>query len=451
MNLKYFKIRVIIILTLIVSAFDVSMAQEEDQGVLIDKIVAKVDDYIVLKSELEKAYLEFLSRGQVSQGNAKCQMLESLVINKLMVAKAEIDSVLVPRDQVEQNIDQRMQYIISQIGSVEALEEYYGKTMDQFRQELFEQIEEQLIVQKMQGEITADMEVTPAQVKRFFNKIPRDSLPFFSSEVAIAQIVKKPEINKAQKAVVKSKLNGIRDRILAGESFSDLAKQFSMDPGSGSKGGSLGFFKRGELAPEYEATALGLKPGEISPPVETQFGFHIIQLVERLGNTFNTNHILIIPSSSRTDIDDARKYLDSLKVLIEADTISFAKAASEYSDDKNTSGNGGFFLDATGASRISVEELDPVIFFAIDTMEIGTITPPMDFRMDDGTDAVRMLYYKDKISPHQASLLDDYQKIRAATLASKRNERLAEWFKEAKGDVYIHREPDYEYCDILVE
>ncbi|MFT7031847.1 MAG: peptidyl-prolyl cis-trans isomerase SurA [Cyclobacteriaceae bacterium] len=451
MNLKYFKIRVIIILTLIVSTFDVSMAQDEDQGVLIDKIVAKVDDYIVLKSELEKAYLEFLSRGQVSQGNAKCQMLESLVINKLMVAKAEIDSVLVPREQVEQNIDQRMQYIISQIGSVEALEEYYGKTMDQFRQELFEQIEEQLIVQKMQGEITANMEVTPAQVKRFFNKIPRDSLPFFSSEVGIAQIVKKPEINKAQKASVKAKLNGIRDRILAGESFSDLAKQFSMDPGSGSKGGALGFFKRGELAPEYEATALGQKPGDISPPVETQFGFHIIQLVERLGNTFNTNHILIIPSSSSTDIDDARNYLDSLKVLIEADTISFAKAASEYSDDKNTSGNGGFFLDATGASRISVEELDPVIFFAIDTMSIGAITAPMEFRMDDGTDAVRMLYYKEKVSPHQASLLDDYQKIRSATLASKRNEKLAKWFKEAKGDVYIHLEPDYEYCDILVE
>ena len=205
------------------------------------------------------------------------------------------------------------------------------------------------------------------------------------------------------------------------------------------------------MAPEYEATALGQKPGEISLPVETQFGFHIIQLVERLGNTFNTNHILIIPSSSSRDIDDARNYLDSLKVLIIADSISFEKTASEFSDDKNTSGSGGFFLDATGASKISVEELDPVIFFAIDTMAVGTITAPMEFRMDDGTDAVRMLYYKEKIPPHQASLLDDYQKIRSATLASKRNEKLADWFKEAKGDVYIHLEPDYEYCDILVE
>ena len=259
MNLKYIKTQIVFILAVIVTTFNMSTGQD-NKGVLIDQIVAKVDDYIVLKSELEKAYLEFLSRGQVSQGNAKCQMLESLVINKLMVAKAEIDSVLVPREQVDQNLDQRMSYIVSQIGSVEALEEYYGKTMDQFRQELFDQIEEQLIVQKMQGEITADMEVTPSQVKKFFNKIPRDSLPFFSSEVGISQIVKKPEVNKTQKEKVKEQLNYIRSRILACESFGTLAKQFSMDPGSGSKGGALGFFKRGELAPEYEATALSHKP-----------------------------------------------------------------------------------------------------------------------------------------------------------------------------------------------
>ncbi|MEQ6118906.1 peptidylprolyl isomerase [Reichenbachiella sp. MALMAid0571] len=448
MNLRYIKIKTFLTSILIILTLGSSMAQTE-QGVLIDKIVAKVDDYIILKSELEKAYLDFLSRGQVSQGNAKCQMMETLVINKLMVAKAEIDSVEVTPDQVNQNLEQRISYIVSQIGSVQALEEYYGKTMDQFRQEMFDQIKEQLVVQKMQGEITTDVKVTPAEVKRFFNKIPRDSLPFFSSEVAIAQIVKKPEINKAQKEKVKKQLNEIRDQILAGGSFSDLAKKYSMDPGSGSKGGKLGFFKRGELAPEYEATALSLEPGEISLPVETQFGFHIIQLVERLGNTFNTNHILIIPSSSSTDMDDARKYLDSLRTVINLDSISFEKAAKEYSDDQTTAGSGGFFLDATGASRVSVEELDPVIFFTIDTMQINTITKPMDFRMEDGTDAVRILYYKEKISPHQASLLDDYQKIRSATLASKRNEILSNWFKEAKGDVYIHLEPEYEYCDIL--
>ncbi len=448
MNLRYIKTRIIFSSLLVVLCVGFAHGQG-NEGVLLDKIVAKVDDYIVLKSELDKAYLDFLSRGQVSQGNARCQMLETLIINKLMVAKAEIDSVEVTPDQVNQNLEQRLSYIVSQIGSVEALEDYYGKTMDQFRQELFEQIKEQLIVQKMQSEITANVEVTPAEVKRFFNKIPQDSLPFFSSEVAIAQIVKKPEVNKAQKAKVRNQLIEIRDRILAGESFAELAKKYSMDPGSGSKGGKLGFFKRGELAPEYEATALKLKPGEISMPVETQFGFHIIQLVERLGNTFNTNHILITPSSSSTDIEDARKYLDSLRTVIVNDSITFEKAAKEYSDDKATSGSGGFFLDATGASRVSVEELDPVIFFTIDTMQVNTITKPMDFRMEDGTEAVRILYFKEKIAPHQANLLEDYQKIRSATLASKRNIKLSNWFKEAKGDVYIHLEPEYEYCEIL--
>ncbi|MFY0651300.1 MAG: peptidylprolyl isomerase [Cyclobacteriaceae bacterium] len=448
MNLKYIKLKVLLVGIFTILFSGSSIAQEEE-GVLIDKIVAKVDDYIVLKSELEKGYLDMLSRGQVTQGNAKCQMLETLVINKLMVAKAEIDSVEVPDDQVNQNLEQRISYIVSQIGSVEALEDHFGKTMDQFRLELFDQIKEQLVVQKMQGEITADVEVTPAEVKRFFKKIPRDSLPFFSSEVGISQIVKKPEINKAQKAEVRARLNEIRDRILAGESFSTLAKQYSMDPGSGSKGGGLGFFNRGELAPEFEATALKLKPGEISEPVETQFGFHIIQLVERRGNTFNSNHILIIPESSSSDIDDARNYLDSLRNVILLDSITFEKAAKEYSDDQQTAGSGGFFLDATGASRISVEELDPTVFFTLDTMKTETITKPMDFTMADGTDAVRLLYYKEKIAPHQANLLTDYQKIRQATLASKRNTKLSEWFVEAKGDVYIYLEPEYQYCQIL--
>ena len=450
MNLK--SIKYIALLLLLVASLAVQKVQaQDDKGVILDKIVAKVDDYIILKSELDKSYLEFLSRGQVTQGNARCQMMENLVINKLMVAKAEIDSVEVSNDQVNQNLEQRMSYIVSQIGSVEQVEAYYGKTMDQFRQELFEQIKEQLIVQTMQGEITSGIEVTPAEVRRFFKKIPKDSLPFFSSEVALAQIVKKPEVNKKQKQEVRNKLINIRDRILAGESFEAMAKQYSMDPGSGSKGGRLGFFNRGELAPEYEATALSLEKGEISMPVESQFGFHVIQLVERLGNTYNSNHILIIPESSSSDIEDARKYLDSLRTEIQTDTITFEKAAKEYSDHQMTAGSGGFFTDATGAMRISVEELDPTLFFTIDSMKVGTISEPLDFTMEDGTEAVRILYYKDKVSPHQANLLQDYQKIRQATLANKRNEKLSNWFKEAKGDVYIHLESEYEYCQILKE
>jgi len=208
-------------------------------------------------------------------------------------------------------------------------------------------------------------------------------------------------------------------------------------------------FKRGELAPEYEATALGLKPGEVSPPVETQFGIHIIELIERRGNTYNSRHILMTPTPSASDVEDAKVFLDSITNLIQLDSIKFEKAAKEHSDDAITAGSGGFFTDASGAARVSVEELAPVVFFTIDTMSVNSMTPPMEFRMDNGTDAIRFLYYKDRVAPHQANLLQDYQKIRSATLASKRNKKLSEWFKKAKDDVFVDIDDEYKYCNTL--
>jgi peptidyl-prolyl cis-trans isomerase SurA len=419
------------------------------KGVIIDEIIAKVDDYIVLKSELEQAYLDFLSSGEINTGNAKCKVLENLVINKLMIAKAEIDSVEVDDGEVYANLDRRMQYFISQIGTEEAIEEYYGKSIADFRQELFDDIKDQMVVQKMQQEITSDVAVSPLDVKRFFKRIPRDSLPYFSTEVTVGQIVKKPTISKNQKENIKAQLAAVKNRILKGEDFGVLAKEYSMDPGSASMGGNLGFFKRGELAPQFEATALGLKPGEISDPVETMFGLHIIQLIERRGNTFNSRHILIIPESSGSDIEDAKFYLDSLRTLILADSITFSKAAKEYSDDKETATSGGFLTDVTGASMISVEAMDPILFFTIDTLKVGTISPPMNFKMEDGTEAVRILFYKDRTPPHQANLDQDYQKIQAATKAEKRNKILSEWFLKAQGDVFLSVDAEYSECELL--
>lgn len=447
-NLKCIK-SCLVLFTLLGIGTTFNVQGQSVDGVLIDKIIAKVDDYVVLKSELEKAYLDFLSRGELSQGDAKCSIFEQLIVNKLLVAKAEIDSVEVSDAEVTNNLDRRMSYIISQVGSEERVEEFYGKSIDQFKVELFEQIKEQLVIQKMQGEISSGISVTPAEVKRFFNKIPADSLPFFSTEVAIGQIVKIPEVSKSQKAIIKQQLNDIRDRIRAGADFGEMARRYSSDPGSRGTGGNLGFFKRGELAPEYEATALTLKPGEISEPVESQFGMHIIELIERRGNSYNSRHILMNPMPSASDIQGAKDFLDSLRILVLNDSIEFEKAAKEHSDDVLTAGSGGFFTDATGAARVSVEELDPVVFFTIDTMKVGDITKPMEFRMDDGKEAMRVLLYQDRVAPHQANLLQDYQKIRSATLASKRNKKLSEWFKNAKDDVFIDIDNEYQYCDIL--
>lgn len=426
-----------------------SHAQDEDKGVVIDKIIAKVDDKIILKSELESAYLQFLASGQMNTGNSKCGIFESLIVNKLMVAKAEIDSVIVTEIEVEQNLNQRMQMILSQVGGDQAaLEEYYGKSLDQIQNEVRDNVREQLIVQRMQSTITEGLSVSPAEVQAFFNRIPKDSLPYFSAEVSVGQIVKTPTIGEAQKEKAREQLLGYKARIEAGESFETMAQRYSQGP-SGPKGGNLGFSHRGSLVPQYEAAALQLEPGQISDPVESEFGFHLIQLIERRGNEYNSRHILLQLEPSEEDMNRARQYLDSLRNLIITDSLSFEKLAKEYSDDQLTGSNGGFMMGETGAAFIPTDQLDFETFLTLDTMKLGSITKPLDYRMEDGKDAVRILYYKDKIKPHQANLLDDYQKISNAALAEKRNRILNSWFDKARNDVFIRIDDEYNHCQIL--
>ncbi|MCC5920836.1 MAG: peptidylprolyl isomerase [Cyclobacteriaceae bacterium] len=422
--------------------------RDKSRDIVADKIIVKVDNYIVLKSELERTYLDFRAQGR--RGVTRCEILENLLINKLMVAHAEIDSVLVSDIEVLQNLEQRMGMMLQQIGGEEKLQEIYGKSVNQFKDELEDQVREQLIADKMQREITRGLSVTPAEVKRFFDKIPRDSLPFFSTEVSVAQIVKKPEVSREQKQKSIDLLNDIRRRVLDGEDFGTFARKYSKDPGSAANGGELpGFYNRGELAPEYEATSLSLKPGEIGAPVETQFGIHLIQLLERRGNQFRTRHILVTPEPTEADVKKAERYLDSLRTEIENKNISFTKAAKEYSTERETSGSGGFFTDGDGSIFVSTEELDPVIFFTIDTLEVGSITKPIRYKERDGTEHVRILWYKDRIKPHRANLKQDYQKIQIAALAEKRNRRLEEWFEQAQKGVYINIDPEYQDCNLL--
>ena len=419
------------------------------QDVVIDKIIAKVDDYIVLKSDLEIAYMDYLSKGQFRGANAKCQILEQLVVNKMLVAKAQIDSVEVSDFEVQNSLTRRMEYMISQVGSEEEIEKYYGKTLAQIQEETFDEMKEQLIIQRMQETIISDLKVSPAEVKKFFKNIPQDSLPFFSTEVTVGQIVVSPKPGKKQKDDVRALMFQLRDRIQNGESFESLARQYSEDPGSASRGGQLPFYKRGDLAPEFEATAMTLKEGELSMPIETQFGYHLIELQQKRGNTFQTRHILVSPKPSAQDVIKAEKYLDSLRTVIIADSISFEKAAKEYSDDKMTSTNGGYFLDPNESNRVSVEQLDPTIFFTLDTMTVGNITEPLEFQQADGSNAFRILYFKNRLAPHQANLNDDYQKIAKAALNNKQNKILSEWFEDARGNVYIEIDPEFDNCNLL--
>lgn len=429
------------------------VAQEQPQsGIVVDEIIAKVDNYIVLKSDLERIYQDYLANGGSPGMEARCQYLALLIRNKLMLAKAEIDSVVVADADVDNNTQRRMDMILAQSGRTsDELETLYGKTLEQIRTELRDQIREQMIVGKMEETITDGLSVTPAEVKRFFNNIPQDSLPYFSAAVEVAQIVRVASISKQQEDIVKNQLLDIRSRILAGENFGDLAKKYSDDPSVTQNGGEMGWSARGRMVPEFEAMAFKLKPGEISMPFKSAFGIHIMQLIERRGNEYNSRHILISPKPSEEDLRKSTNYLDSLRTRIIQDSIKFEAAAREYSEDVATKSHAGYFTDADGGLQISVTDLDPVVFFRIDSMKVGDVSKPIAYRTDDGKDAVRILYYKARTSPHQASLHEDWNKIQSAALNEKKSRILQKWFSGARKDVFINIDRNYDYCGILNE
>ncbi len=427
-------------------------AAQDNGGFVVDEVIAKVDNYIVLKSELERFYLEQLTAGAPQSQELKCQCLAALMRNKLMMAKAEIDSVIVADADVDANTQRRMDLILAQSGrSPNELEELYGKTLEQIKAELRDQIREQMVVSKMESTITEGLTVTPAEVRRFFNKIPKDSLPYFSASVEVAQIVKMAESSEAQKQATRNQLLDLRTRILSGEDFTELARKYSDDPSVLSNGGDMGWVGRGRMVPEFEAMAFKLKEKEISMPFETDFGFHIMQLLGRRGNEYHSRHILISPKPSAQDLQRASAFLDSIRTLILADSMTFESAAKEFSDDKDTKGNGGFFADEEGGIQVAIDELDPIVFFKVDSMSVGDISTPMTYRTNDQKDAVRILYYKSRIPPHQASLEKDYHRIQRATLNEKKSKVLQRWFAKAREDVFIDLDAVYNVCGLLEE
>ncbi|MFD3000256.1 peptidylprolyl isomerase [Pontibacter toksunensis] len=415
----------------------------------VDGIIAKIDNQVILRSDVEFGYLQYLQQSkQQPSEDLKCQIFTSLLQDKLLIARAEVDSVVVAEAMVASELDRRIQYLAGQVGGVEKLEQYYNKSITQLKEELRRTVRDQMVMEKMQQEITGKVTVTPKEIKRYFNNIPADSLPYFSSEVELGQIVKYASVSKTQKQAAREQLEALRKRIVAGEDFATLAKQFSQDPGSAQAGGELGFFKKKELVPEYEAAALRLEPGGISNVIESQFGFHLIQLIERRGQEFNTRHILIKPATATVDIQEAVTALDSISTKIQSDSLlTFAKAAKEYSDDKTTKDNGGMIIGGrSGSTYIPMDQVDPSIFFVIDTMQVGEISKPIPYTTEDGKEAVRIIYLKGKSKPHLANLTDDYQRISNAALAEKRNKAVDEWFRKNIDTVFIEIDPEYQGC-----
>jgi len=427
-----------------------SVKPKEPKGTVIDKIIVKVDNYIVLKSDLENAYQGYLANGGSPTDEARCNILNSLVVNKLMVAKAEIDSIVVTDSEVDNNTQQRMQAIMQNSGnSQEELERQFGKSMAEIQSDLREQVREQLLGRDMQMHITKDINITPSEVRRFFNKIPADSLPFYSSDVEVGQIVKIAKVSDSQKEQARKRLNDLRSQLVQGANWQELAKKNSDDQSVEFNGGDMGWVGRGSMVPSFEAMAFKLKRGEISVPFESPFGFHIMQLLDRRGNEYHSQHILIFATPSQDDLKRAEKFLDSIRIVVQEGKVRFDAAAKEVSDDSESKQRGGFFADADGGTKVSVKDLDPVVYFTIDTMKLGNISKPIVYRTDDGKDAVRILYFKTKLPPHAANLTDDWHRIQAAALGEKKDKALDKWFFKARGDVFINVDPAYKGCGIL--
>ena len=427
-----------------------AFAQEEANKNVLDRIIVKVDNYFILKSEVENQYQQYITSGQANTPN-RCQILEGLVVNKLMLAKAEIDSVIVDDKRIEAELNSRMEQMEGQYGSAKNIVEAYGKSIATLKEDLRSSLKEQLTGRKMQDKITDDVKITPKEVAAFFNEIPRDSLPYLPAEVEISHIIRIAKPNKNQKEELYAKLLDFRRRVEKGESFEDLAKVHSEDLGSGKRGGDLGFAKRGAMVAPFEAAALRLKPNQMSDVVESEFGFHLIQLLEIRGQEYHARHILLRPDYQKLDLTEPTKFLDSIRVLVQRDSTTFEKAAKEFSEDKTTQDAGGVIMDAAnGGNRLAYDgTMDPALFFALDSMKVGTISAPIPFRTDDGRSAVRILFFKAKHPPHFANLKDDYQKLSQITLSRKKNNAIEKWFMKAKDDVFIFIDDEYKDCKIL--
>ncbi len=446
MNLKSISNHCIVFaFCLLVFPYGVTAQSEQ----IIDQVAAVIGNKILLKSEIESQYQQIVEQGNTPSDELKCRITDQLLINKLLLNQAILDSVEISEGQVDNELDRRIGYMVNQIGSEARLEEYYEKSILEIRDEFKPLIREQLLIQSMQAKVTKNATVSPADVKEFYNSIPPDSLPFINAEMEYAQIVINVPVSAEEKQNVKDKLEGYRQRVIAGEDFATLAILYSQD-GSARNGGELGFVNRGDLVPEFESSAFKLRKGEVSEIVETKFGFHIIQLVERRGEQINVRHILIKPSFGVPDINRTFTKADSIYNMIKSDSLTFSEAAQRFSDDSESRFNGGNVVNQkTGTTRFEADEVDPGVFFQLDKMSDGEISSPIQSLSAEGNTAFRILMLKTRSAPHKANLTTDYQRIQQATTTEKENQALVEWVKKKKSTTFVQVTEDLKICKNL--
>ena len=414
----------------------------------IDKIQAIIGSEILLISDIENQYNQILSQGVIETEDMRCQIVDELLLQNFLIHHAKIDSTIeIVSDDIDAEINNRISYFENQLGSLEKVESYFNRSIESMEDELRIIVKDQFYTQKKQSKIISDVKITPNEVKDFYRTLNSEEIPIVPTKLQMSQIVIEPELSEDKKNSIKEKLNGFRKRIYNGEDFKVLATLYSDDVVSANNGGELGFMQRGDLVPEFERAAFKLKKDEISEVVESKFGYHIIQMIERRGEQINVRHILIKPKFSSLSLQNARENINSIKSDLDSSLISFKDALQKYSDDESKN-NGGLIINPkNGTTFFTFEELDPSIRYIVERMNIGDISDPSLSKSQDGTQAAyRLVKLNNKIEEHKANIVDDFDLLKEYALSNKKQSVLEKWVSDNLANTYINISNDLSEC-----
>ncbi len=416
------------------------------QPMVIDRVIGVVGDFNILQSDIEQDYLQQKMSGRYVGPDVRCNIYNSFIERKLLMTQAKIDSVEVGPDMVEMQMESRLNYFIGQFGSEDEMEDYFSKSIFDIKDDLREAIEEQMITDDVRQTIIADVSTTPSDVKSFYRSMIPDSIPYINTEVELAQIVAYPQYSDEAVFILKERLLELRKRVQEGEDFGTLAILYSEAP-EAARRGEIGFMMRSQLDKAYANAAWSLKAGQVSKIIESSFGYHIIQMIERRGDMASTRHILMNPKADANAKQKAIYRLDSLKTFVEADSLSFDWAAKRYSQDPETSVNGGLLINPqTQASTFQLDQLPTKDYYMIRNMEVEDLSEPYESTDHNHKLCYKLLYLKTRTEPHRANLKQDYTLLQDLALMNKKMDVMKSWYAEKKENTYIRRDQAYTHC-----
>ncbi|HHW58847.1 MAG: peptidylprolyl isomerase [Bacteroidales bacterium] len=443
--------KIFLALFIIVASF-ISLFSQSQPPQVLDKIIAIVGNKIILKSEIEMYVQQMLLSGEIDKSirtdELSCEILEEMLLQKLLLMQAEIDSIEVSDEQLDNELDRRIRYFTTLFGNIQELEKYYEKTVLELKEELREPLREQLLIMTMNDKLLSNVNITPSEVEKYYKKLPEDSIPIIPAQWELGVIAIKPTLSQEEKNILISKLQDIKKRIEDGADFEVMARLYSEDPATAKNGGATGYFTKGIMEPSFENTAFSLtKPGEISPIIETSYGFHLLQLIDRKGEQVNVRHILIRKQPSNQSIQLANKKADSIYNLLINNEITFEEAAKKYSYLEGELTQGGLILSSSGGFTLTSNDIDPKYFPILDTMKNSKYSKPFLYLEADGSPTYRILWLKNYIPPHKASLKTDYFLIQLQALEEKKRQALEKWVTDRLKDVYVKIDIEYHGCD----